>query len=132
MATPNNIGVIKAAAMIDIARFSEGDSGVYAFMNAILTAIPRRRLIVSTNEAMAIPIRNAMCVTTVLAVLEIVFILLENVKEHAPLSARAHVDHGVEVKTREDHENRAADRGCVSRLVRASAFRMQIAVNIGK
>jgi hypothetical protein len=40
-----------------------------------------------------------------------------NVKEHATLSARARVDHGVEVKTTEDHENRAADRGCVSRLV---------------
>jgi hypothetical protein len=35
-----------------------------------------------------------------------------NVKEHAPLSAGPHVDHGVEVKTTEDHENRAADRGC--------------------
>ena len=43
--------------------------------------------------------------------------LLANVKEHAPLSARAHVDHGVEVITKEDHENRKADRGCVSRLV---------------
>ena len=42
---------------------------------------------------------------------------LANVKEHAPLSAGTHVDHGVEVKAREDHENRAADRGCVSRLV---------------
>ena len=40
-----------------------------------------------------------------------------NVKEHAPLSARARVDHGVEVQITEDHENRAADRGCVSRLV---------------
>ena len=35
-----------------------------------------------------------------------------NVKEHATLSAGASVDHGVEVKTREDHVNRAADRGC--------------------
>ncbi len=42
-------------------------------------------------------------------------ILLANVKEHAPLSAGANVDHGVEVKTTEDHENTAADRGgCVS------------------
>jgi hypothetical protein len=36
----------------------------------------------------------------------------ENVKEHATLSARASVDHGVEVKTTEEHVNRAADRGC--------------------
>jgi hypothetical protein len=35
-----------------------------------------------------------------------------NVKEHATLSARARVDHGVGVKTTEDHVNRAADRGC--------------------
>ena len=35
-----------------------------------------------------------------------------NVKEHAPLSAGASVDHGVEGETREDHVNRAADRGC--------------------
>jgi hypothetical protein len=39
-------------------------------------------------------------------------IILENVKEHATLSARARVDHGVGVKTTEDHVNRAADRGC--------------------
>jgi len=38
------------------------------------------------------------------------FISLENVKEHAPLSARASVDHGVEVETTGEHENRAADR----------------------
>jgi hypothetical protein len=41
-----------------------------------------------------------------------------NVKEHATLSARAHVDHGVEVECRKRHVNRAADRGCVSRFVR--------------
>ncbi len=35
-----------------------------------------------------------------------------NVKEHATLSARARVDHGVEVETTLEHENRAADRGC--------------------
>jgi hypothetical protein len=35
-----------------------------------------------------------------------------NAKEHATLSAGAHVDHGVEVGTREKHVNRAADRGC--------------------
>jgi hypothetical protein len=40
------------------------------------------------------------------------FIILANVKEHAPLSARARVDHGVKVETTEDHVNRAADRGC--------------------
>ncbi len=45
-------------------------------------------------------------------------ILSENVKEHATLSARARIDHGVEVEFRERHVNRAADRGCVSRLVR--------------
>ena len=36
----------------------------------------------------------------------------ENVKEHATLSARASVDHGVDVETTGEHENRAADRGC--------------------
>ena len=45
------------------------------------------------------------------------FILLANVKEHAPLSARASVDHRVKVEARDEHVNRAADRGCVSRLV---------------
>jgi hypothetical protein len=34
------------------------------------------------------------------------------VKEDAPLSARASVDHGVEVETTGEHENKAADRGC--------------------
>ena len=48
--------------------------------------------------------------------------LLENVKEHATLSAGASVDHGVEVECRKGHENRAADRGCVSRLVRVIRF----------
>jgi hypothetical protein len=37
---------------------------------------------------------------------------LPNVQEHATLSAGASVDHGVDVKTTEEHENRAADRGC--------------------
>ena len=37
---------------------------------------------------------------------------LQNVKEHATLSAGASVDHGVEVEATEDHVNRAADRGC--------------------
>jgi len=40
-----------------------------------------------------------------------------NVKEHATLSAGASVDHGVDVEITENHVNRAADRGCVSRLV---------------
>jgi hypothetical protein len=40
------------------------------------------------------------------------FPFLANVKEHAPLSAGANVDHGVEVETTGEHENRAADRGC--------------------
>jgi len=39
-------------------------------------------------------------------------IILHNVKEHATLSAGASVDHGVEVETKENHVNRAADRGC--------------------
>jgi hypothetical protein len=42
----------------------------------------------------------------------IVVLLLPNVKEHATLSARARVNHGVEVKTTGDHVNRSADRGC--------------------
>jgi hypothetical protein len=43
----------------------------------------------------------------------LVFIaFLPNVKEHAPLSARASVFHGVDVETTEKHVNRAADRGC--------------------
>jgi hypothetical protein len=44
--------------------------------------------------------------------LEYGHLFLHNVKEHATLSARARVDHGVGVKTTEDHVNRAADRGC--------------------
>ena len=36
----------------------------------------------------------------------------ENVKEHAPLSARASVYHGVGVESTGEHVNRAADRGC--------------------
>jgi len=35
-----------------------------------------------------------------------------SVKEHATLSARARVDHGVEVENTGEHVNRAADRGC--------------------
>ena len=43
--------------------------------------------------------------------------ILHNVKEHATLSAGARVDHGVDVEVTKGHVNRAADRGCVSRLV---------------
>jgi hypothetical protein len=35
-----------------------------------------------------------------------------NVKEHATLSAGASVDHGVDVETTGEHENKAADRDC--------------------
>jgi hypothetical protein len=42
---------------------------------------------------------------------------LHNVKAHATLSARAHVDHGVGVEVTKEHVNSVADRGCVSRLV---------------
>jgi hypothetical protein len=45
-----------------------------------------------------------------------------NVKEHAPLSARACVDHGVDVETTEGHVNRAADRGCCVSACSASYF----------
>ncbi len=52
-----------------------------------------------------------------MVVIDLELIFEANVKEHATLSAGPHVDHGVEVKTTEEHENRAADRGCVSRIV---------------
>ena len=39
-------------------------------------------------------------------------ILSENVKAHAPPPASARVDHGVGVKIRINHRNRAAGRGC--------------------
>ena len=46
-----------------------------------------------------------------------------NVKEHATLSARATVDHGVEVENTKRHLNSAADRGCcVSPCSAASSF----------
>jgi hypothetical protein len=44
--------------------------------------------------------------------MRLIFIFLANVKEHATLSAEAHVDHGVEVGIEIEHVNRAADRGC--------------------
>ena len=40
-----------------------------------------------------------------------------NVKEHATLSAGAHVDHGVDVGITVEHVNRAADRGCCVSVV---------------
>ena len=46
------------------------------------------------------------------------YLFQANVKEHATLSARTLADHGVRGVVTGDHENRAADRGCVSRLVR--------------
>jgi hypothetical protein len=42
---------------------------------------------------------------------------LPNVKAHAPLPARAGVDHGVDVKTTGNLGNRTAGRGCMTRLV---------------
>ena len=47
-----------------------------------------------------------------------VFILLANVKEHAPLSARVSVDHGVEVVITGNHVTRTAPSGWMVRLVR--------------
>ena len=100
MATPNNIGIKKAATMTDAARFSERDSGAYGCMNAMLTAMPRRRLTVSAAEATAIPIRNAMCLTTARAAFAMVFIFLENVKVMATPLAGASVERGIEVELR--------------------------------
>ena len=51
--------------------------------------------------------------------------ILPNVKEHAPLSAGARVDHGVEVETTENHENRAADRGCCVSSCSISSFLLE-------
>ena len=48
-------------------------------------------------------------------------ISLANVKEHATLSAGARVNHRVEVETREEHVNSAADRGCCVSTCSASA-----------
>jgi hypothetical protein len=47
---------------------------------------------------------------------------LPNAKEHAPLSAGASVDHGVEVEATGEHENRAADRGCCVSTCSESSF----------
>ena len=54
--------------------------------------------------------------------LKVIFISLANVKEHAPLSAGASVDHGVDVGITEDHVNRAADRGCCVSTCSASSI----------
>ena len=48
-------------------------------------------------------------------------VFLQNVKEHAPLSAGASVDHGVEVEITEEHVNKAADRGCCVSACSASS-----------
>ena len=53
-------------------------------------------------------------------------ILPPNVKEHATLSAGASVDHGVEVETKGEHENRAADRGCCVSTCSASWIQGQL------
>jgi hypothetical protein len=55
---------------------------------------------------------------------------LSNVKEHAPLSARPCVDHGLEVRTTEDHENRAADRGCCVSTCSASDYHLASSIKV--
>jgi hypothetical protein len=52
-----------------------------------------------------------------------------NVKEHAPLSAGARVDHGVEVETTEEHGNMAADRGCCVSTCSLSDYQDKAAQN---
>jgi len=47
---------------------------------------------------------------------------LENVQEHAPPLAGAHVETGEKVHVTGDVDDRAASGGCVSRLVRNSSF----------
>lgn len=47
---------------------------------------------------------------------------LQNVKEHAAVSAEVSFDHGVEVGATDEYVNRSADRDCVSRLVRILGF----------
>ena len=55
-----------------------------------------------------------------------------NVKENAPLSARARVDYGTGVETTENHVNRAADRGCCVSSCSASHFDIILIKNSGK
>jgi hypothetical protein len=57
-------------------------------------------------------------------------ISLANVKEHATLSAGARVDHGVDVEATKEDVNWAADRGCVSRLVRLLGFKTKVRQNV--
>ena len=76
MTTPNKVGIEKAAAMTDAARLSERDIGAWYVMRS---ATPRRSHTVSAAEATAIPMRNAMWLTTVRLTLTMLFILLENV-----------------------------------------------------
>jgi hypothetical protein len=49
--------------------------------------------------------------------MELRFIFLPNVKEHATLSARESVDHGGGVVVTENHVNRTATSGWMMRLV---------------
>ena len=59
--------------------------------------------------------------------------ILENAKEHAPLSAGASVDHGVGVGITEEHVNRAADRGCcvsTHKIAHKIAFSRREAITI--
>ena len=53
-----------------------------------------------------------------------------NVKEHATLSARARVDHGVEVGVTENHINRAAPSGWMERLVELSRCAAVVSIGI--
>ena len=48
---------------------------------------------------------------------------LHSAKEHAPLSAGANVDHGVDFITASEHENRAADRDCCVSTCCAYSFK---------
>jgi hypothetical protein len=54
---------------------------------------------------------------------------LQNVQEHATLSAGASVDHGVDVETTGEHKNRAADRGCCVSACSASFYSGTCAAN---
>ena len=54
---------------------------------------------------------------------------LQNAKEHATLSVGASVERGVRVVATEDHENRAADRGCCVSACWASSFILESSLN---
>jgi hypothetical protein len=55
-------------------------------------------------------------------------LLLANVKEHAPLSARAGVDRADGVVTTDKHVNKAADRGCCVSSCCASCFTLDVSL----